>query len=278
MFKGRKLVIATKHRKEIVIGPLIEAALQVVCFVPQDFDTDLLGTFTGDIERTQDPIETVRHKCLMAMDASNCDIGIASEGSFGPHPSVFFASADDEFLIFIDRKNNLEIIARELSLETNFNGQEIRTEKELLDFALAAHFPSHGLILRTSKNDVQNVIKGITSMTQLVEAFHNMMQQSNSIYIETDMRAMHNPSRMTVIENLTKKLVEKINSSCPQCQVPGYAVTDVKKGLECGLCRSATSSVLSHIYTCQHCAFSEEKMYPDNKTSEDPTYCDYCNP
>jgi hypothetical protein len=33
-----------------------------------------------------------------------CDLGVASEGSFGSHPSIFIASADDEFLIFIDTK------------------------------------------------------------------------------------------------------------------------------------------------------------------------------
>lgn len=31
-------------------------------------------------------------------------LGIASEGSFGPHPSMFFISADDEFLIYMDKK------------------------------------------------------------------------------------------------------------------------------------------------------------------------------
>jgi hypothetical protein len=64
----------------------------------------------------------------------------ASEGSFGSHPSIFIASADDEFLISI--QNNLEIIVRELSMETNFNGSEITNEQELLDFAELVQFPS----------------------------------------------------------------------------------------------------------------------------------------
>jgi hypothetical protein len=58
MFKGRSLVIATK--KEKVIAPLLEEALGIVCFVPEDFDTDTLGTFTGEIERKLDPISTAR--------------------------------------------------------------------------------------------------------------------------------------------------------------------------------------------------------------------------
>jgi hypothetical protein len=42
------------------------------------------------------PIATARQKCLLAK-LSNCDLGVASEGSFGSHPSIFIASADDEF-------------------------------------------------------------------------------------------------------------------------------------------------------------------------------------
>ena len=120
MFQDRKLIIVTKHEKEKAIAPFLEKSLGVSCFVNENFDTDILGTFTGEIERELDPIATARQKCLMAMELTNCDLGIASEGSFGPHPTIFFVSADDEFLIFIDKKNNLEIIARELSTATNF--------------------------------------------------------------------------------------------------------------------------------------------------------------
>jgi hypothetical protein len=56
--------------------------LGVICFVNENFDTDLLGTFTGEIERKLDPIATARQKCLLAMKLSNCDLGVASEGSF----------------------------------------------------------------------------------------------------------------------------------------------------------------------------------------------------
>tara|TARA_B100000809_G_scaffold150536_1_gene148025 strand:+ start:683 stop:1519 length:837 start_codon:yes stop_codon:yes gene_type:complete len=278
MFKGRRLVIATKHKKEKVIAPLLEDAFNVSCFIIDSFDTDILGTFTGEIKRELDPISTARQKCLMAMEASNCDLGIASEGSFGAHPSIVFACADDEFLIFIDKKNDLEIIARELSLETNFNAKKIKSEKDLFDFAKAVNFPSHGLILRTSKNDNTNVIKGITDQTQLQDAFKTLIEATGYIYAETDMRALYNPSRMTVIETATKKLVDKINSYCPECDTPGFDVTDTKKGLQCDLCGSPTKSILSLISSCKKCDFKKEDLYPHKKTTEDPMYCDYCNP
>jgi ribosomal protein S27AE len=278
MFQDRKLIIATKHEKEKVIAPLLERALGVSCFVDENFDTDMLGTFTGEVERELDPIATARKKCLTAMELSNCDLGVASEGSFGPHPSMFFVNADDEFLIFIDKKNNLEIIVRELSTATNFNGKEIKNEEELLDFASAINFPTHGLILRKTKSDNDNIIKGITNLNRLKEAFTELLDKFKTVYAETDMRAMYNPSRMKVIEAATQKLITKINSLCPQCSQPGFGITDAKRGLACSLCGLPTQSTLSYIYVCQQCEYTKEEMYPHKKTTEDPMYCDYCNP
>jgi hypothetical protein len=278
MFKGRPLLIATKHEKEKVIAPIMAKELGVKCFVVPNFDTDELGTFTGEIERKEDPITTARNKCLMAMEFTNCDMAIASEGSFGSHPSIFFAQADDEFLFFIDKKNNLEIIARELSLDTNFGGAVIQSRQELDEFAERARFPSHALIARKSIDDFIEIEKGISDWGKLLEVYNHFIELYGSVYIETDMRAMYNPTRMKVIESAAIKLANKITSCCPNCNTPGFGVTDAKRGLPCEWCRFPTRSTLSHIYICQKCSYVKEKMYPHQKESEDPMYCDNCNP
>jgi hypothetical protein len=278
MFNDRKLIIATKHEKEKVIAPLLEKAFGVGCTVAANFDTDMLGTFTGEVERKDDPLSTARSKCLIAMGLNNCDLAIASEGSFGPHPALFFVYADDEIVLFIDIKNDLEIVARELSTETNFNGGEIKTEKQLFDFAEKAKFPSHGLILRRSKEDYTEIIKGINDPGQLKNYFDEFMEKYGSAYVETDMRAMYNPTRMSVIGKAVQKLVDKINSQCPLCKTPGFGITEAKLGLPCNLCGSITRSTLSYIYTCKKCSFSKEEMNPNKKTTEDPGFCDCCNP
>lgn len=278
MFEGRNLLIATKHDKEKVITPLLEKNLGVKCFVPDNFDTDVLGTFTGEVDRKDDPITTARKKALLAMELFNCDLAVASEGSFGSHPTIFFAHADDEIILLIDKKNNLEIIARELSLKTNFNGKEINTEKALIDFAKRVKFPSHGLIIRKSKDENSNIVKGITNWKDLLAIFNQYKETYGVAYVETDMRAMYNPTRMMVIKKATKKLLNKIKSCCPQCKTPGFGVTSAKEGLPCNLCGSATRSTLSYIYTCAHCTFTKEVMYPNKKYHEEPTYCDNCNP
>ncbi len=278
MFEGRKLVIATKHKKESVLTPLLEKGLDVKCFVPDYFDTDLLGTFTGEVERTDDPIATARKKCLLAMEEFDCDMAVASEGSFGIHPAMFFAYADEEILFFIDKKSKLEISVREICTETNFNGSEIKTAQDLKDFAKYAKFPTHGLIIKKSKEKFTETVKGITDWKKLNTTFHEFIEKYGSAFVETDMRAMYNPTRMKAIEMAAKKLIDKINSCCPNCNTAGFGITDRKEGLPCNLCGFKTRSTLSYIYTCQKCFYTKEAMYPNNITKEDPTYCDMCNP
>lgn len=278
MFEGRTLLIATKHQKEKIITPIFEKELGVKCIVSQQFDTDVLGTFTGEVERKNDSLSTVKEKCRTAMNLENCDLAIASEGSFGAHPSVFFASADEEFLVLLDEKNKLEIIAREVSLETNFAGTEVLSEKELLDFAAKAGFPQHGLIIRKGIQDSNHIVKGITDETTLLDTFEEFQKLFGKAFVETDMRAMYNPTRMRVIEKTAKKLVEKIKNVCPDCQMPGFDITKVVKGLPCGQCGFPTKSTLSYVYSCKKCDFEKEEKYPNQKKHEDPMYCDFCNP
>lgn len=278
MFYGRKLLIATKHEKEKVIAPVLEKELGVHCFVTPHFDSDELGTFSGEVERKDDPITTARNKCLWAMEVTNCDLAIASEGSFGPHPSMYFVSADDEFLIFIDKKNELEIIVREISLETNFYGSDIHSEKELKAFAEKVRFPSHALIAKNTPQNFTALEKGITSWEMLMNVYTRFLSVYGSVYLETDMRAMYNPSRMQVIEKAAIQLANKIKSLCPDCHAPGFGITKARPGLPCELCNTPTRSVLSYLYTCLKCAHTKEEMYPNNKYTEDPGFCDNCNP
>ena len=277
-FSGRTLLIATKHGKESVIAPALEAALGVRCIVANDFDTDRLGTFTGEVEREDDAPCTVRKKCLLAMQQHGCDLAVASEGAFGPHPSAFFLPADDELLICIDHHLGIEIIARELSTDTNFAAQEIHHLKDLTDFAIHTGFPEHGLILRAHKTDIEHLIKGIQDMAQLQALGEQLLNKHGRAYVETDMRAMMNPTRMRVIEKAAHQLAGKMLSSCPQCSTPGYSITEVVGGLPCSWCGTPTKSISAYIYQCRYCSHSEKLVPAGHRTCEDPMYCDVCNP
>ncbi len=261
-----------------MIAPILENELGLICVTLQDLDTDKLGTFSGEIERKDDPITTLRNKCQMAMDASGIGLAIANEGSFGAHPGIFFAHADDELVMLVDKDNGIEIIERELSLETNFDGTEIKSEDELKAFATKIGFPSHGIILKKGKNIYTGIIKVSKSFEELIENYHSIKNDDNTAYAETDMRAMQNPTRMKVIEQATKRLAKKAKSLCPNCSTPGFGVVDTKQGLPCEICGLPTRSVLKHIYRCQKCNFETVHEYPYEKRVEDAQYCDFCNP
>ncbi|MFS8822747.1 hypothetical protein NW810_08880, partial [Synechococcus sp. W60.2] len=86
-WKGRVAYLATLHRKEQVIGPLLAHHLGIqVQVIP--LDTDQLGTFSRERPRPGDPIHTLRLKIERARQAHPASLVLASEGSFGPHPQI----------------------------------------------------------------------------------------------------------------------------------------------------------------------------------------------
>lgn len=278
VFKNRTLVIATKHKKEEVIAPILEEAIGVECFIPNLFDTDQLGTFSGEVERKLNPLDTARMKCKLAMDETGCDLAVASEGSFGQHPSIIFTSADDEIVLFVDRKNNLEVVGRKISTDTNFDGKEISSIDEGLEFAQNHGFPDHAMILRNKQNSNEIIHKNINDENRLIHLMEGLFKNDKSSWIETDMRALYNPKRMQVIGEATDKLLQNILNCCPECDTPGFQIDEVESGLPCGLCSMPTRSTLAFKYKCSKCHFVERKLNPHGKVNEDPMYCDICNP
>jgi hypothetical protein len=271
------LVIVTKHKKEQVIKPVLEAQLDVSCFVTSKFDTDSLGTFSGEVVRVLSPLDALRKKCLMGIQAEQVEHAVASEGSFGPHPNIPFLQANEEWVMYLNQEENLEIIARVLSTSTNAGSVEVQKLEELIQFAERVMFPSHGIILSGKKGEFKEMRKGIDD-TELLHDYGNyLINKYGSCYAETDMRAMYNPTRMNVIERTTQRLVTKLNSFCSACGTPGFDVVSVTRGLPCIRCGFKTNSISEHIYKCSKCSYSEIQKFPNGET-ENPMYCDICNP
>lgn len=278
LFKGRTLVIATMHGKEKVIAPILERELGVKVVLPINFDTDQYGAFSGEIDRALDPLATAKLKCIDACTTSNCTLAIASEGSFAQHPNLFFMPADEELLVFMDLQNDIAIKASLLSTKTNFNGDNFTDWETAKEFAEKIGFPSHGLIIRKKQKDSGEVIKGIKDWNVLEDYFCSFLKRFGAVFLETDMRAMYNPTRMEVIAQVANNLAEVILNECPSCNFPGYDVVKVNSGLTCKLCGLQTKSTLSYQYQCEKCNFSNLKMFPNGKAHENPQFCDFCNP
>lgn len=278
IFRGRKLIIATMHGKEKVIAPELESAIAVKCEVAAKLDTNQFGTFSGEIKREGTPLDTARKKAWAAMELTGATLAVASEGSFGPHPSYFFVPGNEEFLLLVDAENDLEIAGRYLTTDTNFAHQSIAHTSELEDFCKKTGFPEHGIVLKAQGLQTrEKIIKDLSTLEALKTRSEHLLEEGYALQAETDMRAMRNPTRMDAIKQATLKLVEQLLSLCPLCQTPGYSMTKIIDGLPCKLCGSKTRSAKAYVYKCTRCGHTRENPRQD-KTREDPMYCDICNP
>jgi hypothetical protein len=280
VLEGRTAVLATMHGKEQAIAPVFKDALKVDVLVPVDFDSDQFGTFTRDIPRAGSQLESARKKALAALEVTGCDLGLASEGAFGPHPAMPWVACDRELVLLIDRQHDLELVGEVLSASTNYRQTTIASVAEALTFAAEVQFPSHGLVVmpQQTPEQEQTIHKGITQQEQLVAIVERLLKDSPQIWIETDMRAHMNPSRMAVIREATEDLVKKIQQTCPECDWPGFQVTRQLPGLPCGACGSPTTLTYSWVYTCQNCDHQHTIHFPEGQTVADPGQCAYCNP
>jgi len=281
IYNNRVAILATMHNKEKVISPLLKEHLEINVIVPQGLNTDVFGTFTREIKRPDTQIITARLKAKKALEMYDEEIAIASEGSFAPHPLIPYIYANREIIIFLDQENGLEIIGEVFSMETNFNHQTISSLEEAEEFAHKVGFPEHGLVISFDNISTGKTqfIKGITSKENLINSVETAIKNTNGkFHIETDMRAMYNPTRMKNIAFATQDLINKINSLCPQCNTPGFMINQKIPGLPCELCHQPTSLIKAVIFQCQKCGFTQQQLFPNNQEFADPSLCEYCNP
>jgi len=279
-FKNRKLVIATMHQKETIIKPILEKELWVSCFVLKDFNTDKFGTFTREIKRLWNMLETARLKINQALDISWCDLGISNEWSFWLHNGIPFINSNFELTLLIDRKNNLEIRWHYLSPDTNLNWKYVSNIKEAVDTAKKWGFPKHGVIVRLSENSWFFINKNINNELDLKKWIHKILSLPfvKKAYIETDMRAFKNPTRMKNIELSVMDLLKNINSECPNCHTPWFTITDIEIWLPCWECLSPTNLPAYEIYSCSKCMFTQKIKIKKYGEYADPSECSNCNP
>ncbi len=278
--RNRLAVLATMHRKEQAIAPLLEQELGIQLIVPPDLNTDVFGTFTRDVKRSGTQIEAARTKATKAIELTGQPLALASEGSFRPHPLLPYLVTNCEIVLLLDQSHGLELIGQVSSTETNYRHQQVESIQEAQQFAQAVGFPEHGLVVigGDSLTEAPKIIKGITSEDQLADAVLGALRHSPKVHLETDMRALYNPSRMKVIRQATEDLLRKIAQTCPQCSWPGFDIVKRQPGLLCMLCHQPTRLTRFVVYGCQHCDYSQEALFPNGRNTADPGECEYCNP
>lgn len=279
LYDGKDIVIFTKHKKEAAMVELLYKSIGGNIRVFDKFDTDKLGTFSREISRKRNQKETAKKKCIIGMKkCKNADVIISSEGSFTTHPDAPI-QWNIELVMFYDVEKKREICGYYSGVETNSSHAIVEKYEEVLRFAKGAGFPEHHLIMRPNNKKSKKIVKGIDDELKLKDAFIKCLSKSKNqkVFIETDMRANANPTRMKNIEKATSNLIENILSFCPNCGEPGFVKTGVIRGLPCSQCGLPSEFPLEYIYSCQKCQH-EERRKSDKSEKVDPMYCHHCNP
>ena len=279
-YTGACVVMTTKHAKSVAVGPMFEQILGAAV-VEYPLDTDALGTFSGEVEREGTALECAQRKCEMGLDLIGACYGVASEGSFGPHPYIPFIPGGQEILYFIDRKRNFHLHLSTLCNETNYSMQAVDSLAALQEFAETALFPSHALVVRPNVCQVGEMIfKGLTELADLQSAFYQSQRHSSDsrVWVETDMRAHLNPTRMSQIGHLAHDLARRLATLCPTCHAPGWGMVNAEKGLSCEYCNEATEMIALEVFGCVLCGYVERKERQDGLKSAPQMNCGFCNP
>ncbi len=281
-YRNREAVLATKHGKERAVARPLRAALGLVVSVPDGIDTDLLGTFTGEVKRAGTPREVAISKARLGMRARGIPLGLASEGSFGPHPLIpFLGVSDHEILAFVDDEKGITVVESLLSEDTNFAHCSARTLSDLAAFVKQAQFPSHALIVRPNDGlETGLLYKGIADSEALEDAVNRCAAASSDgmAHVATDMRAHVNPTRQKAIRRVAFRLARRLASLCPSCGAPGWGRTGVEKGLPCQVCGTPTALVRHEIFGCARCDCTDVRPRSDGRQKAEERHCPSCNP
>ena len=281
-FSGRSAALATMHGKEAAIAPVFAARLGIELVVPPGLDTDALGAFTGEVERPGDMDAVLIEKARLGMRAAGLDLGVASEGSYGPHPQMPFVPAGLEKIVLIDDRSGFIAMEQVFDDAPCYHRWEVRELDEIRASLGRIGFPEQALIVKPG--DVSPIgpglAKGLQDEGALSEAIEHAagLSPDGRAEVETDMRAHMNPRRMATIARLAGCLAERLLRSCPACGAPGWGPIRVETGLPCSWCGGPSTFVKSEVYGCFVCPYEEARPRSDGLKEADPAHCPNCNP
>jgi len=281
-YRNTVAVLTTMHGKDAVIAPVLHEGLGLIVGLAIGVNTDRFGTFSRDIERIGTPLDAARAKIAAGFaDAPLARVGLASEGSFGPHPFIPFLAIGRELIVLIDRDSGLELTGHDASPATNCGHAIVSTLDAAIAFAERAGFPDHGLIVMACDGEQPDpqrlLIKDIVDLTSLDSAVRRAIALCGAAFVEADMRAHRNPTRMAAIKRAAQDLVRRYVSQCPACTLPGFDVTERIAGLPCAWCAEPTQVIQTEVLSCKQCRYRVERPATTEATA-DPGRCDRCNP
>ena len=269
-YVGKICVIATMHGKEAAIAPVLRRRLGMNPTTTSTLDTDSLGTFSGEIPRAGSMDDAAVQKARLGMLEANVSLGVASEGSFGPHPATPFVAAGRELMVLVDDERG--IVIRDQLLDQNPMFDHIVASTHALEsFLRRMDFPKHAAIVRPS-------VAGEPAARAEAIAQSVRLSLDGCALVQTDMRPHMNPTRMATLGTLAERFAARIASLCPGCGSPGFGLVGQETGLPCAWCGGPSVLVVHRIFGCVACDYREVRGRDDGLTQADPGRCPDCNP
>ena len=274
----KEILLTTKHNKTALIAPAFHEQLEITV-VEHFADTDVLGTFSGEIERTLPAGQSAIAKAKLGLEETGRTIGMASEGTIGADAGIGFMNSDVEILALVDIERGIEILERYRSFDITAAKIIASPGQNLEEFFRLADFPNHRLIVRPNKGLSKTVSKDLATVDAVFEAVNICSTESDDALaiIESDLRAMHSPSRQKNIAQAASLLAARVLAQCPDCKSPGWGRVDIEKGLNCSDCDTPSEFAIKRdIYGCVSCPYREPGELLAKFAS--PAQCLICNP
>jgi hypothetical protein len=276
-YAGAAFALLTKHGKERAIGERFQEAMGAGVVLVDSFDTDSLGTFTREVARAGSQLDAARRKAELAIELSGLPRGLGSEGSFSPGP-LGFVPTNLEVVLMLDRELGVEIAGVAVSAGHQASGIFDRWER-LEEFARSMEFPSHGLVLRPEGSEDARIFKDCGDFESLREVFGKCaaMAGKGLVFVESDLRAHRNPTRMETIGEACADLLRRMACDCPRCGLPGFGLAKKVAGLPCAWCGEPTNDWRGEECKCPSCGCVEFRERA-GVVRADPGFCPDCNP
>ena len=274
----KRVALGTMHGKAAVIAPPL-SALGSKVEVPEGLDTDRFGTFSGEVARAGTMLEAARAKAKAAAEATGLPVGMASEGAYGPHPSVPFLALGQELILWHEVATGREIVEFLRDDRPVYDQALISSVGEVDRFLSRIPLPEVAVVV-SGEGAALPLAKGVRDPSTISRAVAEALALSDSgrALLTTDMRAHLNPRRMAVIGDLAQRFAARLARPCPACAALGWGRLRLEAGLPCGDCGTPTGLIGTEILGCTACGAEAAQAFPGAPAFADPGQCPICNP
>ena len=89
-----------------------------------------------------------------------------------------------------------------------------------------------------------------------------ILSERGIVFVESDLRAHRNPSRMQNIGAACDELLSHMPCACPTCAAPGFGIARHEIGLPCAWCGEPTNDWKAQEFRCVICPRLESRPLP----------------